>query len=46
MSNQPTAFTDSELAYLASQSLGRLATVTSPLRMPARDITSGTNEAA
>jgi len=27
MSNQPTAFTDSELAYLASQRLGRLATV-------------------
>jgi pyridoxamine 5'-phosphate oxidase family protein len=27
MSNEPTAFTDSELAYLAGQRLGRLATV-------------------
>ena len=27
MSNEPTAFTDSELAYLAGQRLGRLATI-------------------
>jgi pyridoxamine 5'-phosphate oxidase family protein len=27
MSNEPTAFTDSELAYLSGQRLGRLATV-------------------
>jgi pyridoxamine 5'-phosphate oxidase family protein len=33
MSNEPTVFTDSELAYLAGQRLGRLATV-SPSGVP------------
>jgi hypothetical protein len=46
MRNQPIAFTDRGLAYLASPSLGRLATVAPPLWMSARHITGGTNEAA
>jgi len=52
MSNEPAVFTDSELAYLAGQRLGRLATV-APSGAPQNNPVGfwvnaelGTNEAA